>query len=100
MEQNVIDLLTVTGENVWNLTEEQVARLVFHIQSDAVAKADRPAYIRIINSAFDFRTVSASRRDLRNSLTMLGFQLFKEHETDRHVFGVCRKKRPGKSFYE
>ncbi len=63
-------------------------------------REERPPYIRMINAAFDFRTISGSRRDLRNSLSKLGFCFFKEHETDRQLFGVCKRPAPNKRFFD
>lgn len=99
MTQDIMHYEKLTEENVWNLSEEEAARLIFYIQSDAVPKEKRGAYIRIINSAFEFRTISATRRDLRNSLTKLGFKFFKESETSRMLFGIYKKTAAHKSFY-
>ncbi len=100
MQQDIIDYKSLTAENVWNLTEEEAAKLVFYIQSDAVPREERTPYIRIISLAFEFRTITASRRDLKNSLTMLGFKFFKEDESSRKLFGIYKKPAPGKSFYD
>ena len=53
MAQDIMHYEELTEENVWNLSEEEAAQLIFHIQSDAVPKEKRGPYIRIINSAFE-----------------------------------------------
>lgn len=99
MAQDIMHYEELTEENVWNLSEEEAAQLIFHIQSDAVPKEKRGPYIRIINSAFEFRTISATRRDLRSSLTKLGFKFFKKSDTSRQLFGIYKKTSARKSFY-
>jgi len=88
-----MELLTnLTEENVWNLSEEDVFSMMETIQTD-VKKEERPKYTRIIGQAFDFRSISPKRRDLRMDLIKFGYKFFQSDYNKSYLTGIYKRKK-------
>ena len=100
MEQIDINIKSLTLENVWNLSEDEVFHMVQKIQ-EYLPKEERSQYMKIIDTAFEFRSISAKRRDMKQSLTLLGFKFFKpENDNNSNIItGIFKRKSPNTSFY-
>ncbi|BDX38859.1 hypothetical protein CYCD_22140 [Tenuifilaceae bacterium CYCD] len=99
MEQPIIEPKELTPENVWNLSEEDAFNFMQHIQTN-VSKEERMHYMKIIESAFEFRTISVKRRDMKQSMELLGFKFFKSNgDTSNVITGVFKRKSKNTSFY-
>ncbi len=95
MIQSVVDLMELTQENVWDLTEEDVFSLVKTVQTD-VEKEKRSHYMKIIGSAFEFRTISSKRRDLKKNFEVYGYKFFPAGDNPNMLTGIYKRKRTGK----
>ncbi|MDR1897162.1 MAG: hypothetical protein LBR10_10270 [Prevotellaceae bacterium] len=93
-----IEIRDLSFENVWNLTEEEVFLLVGKIMTEFENREERNHYIKIIDSAFEFRTVSSSQRNLIGGLSSLGFQFFKVEDT-KILRGICKRKKSSRSIF-
>ncbi|MDP4187909.1 MAG: hypothetical protein Q8907_12160 [Bacteroidota bacterium] len=98
MEQQIIDFKNLTQENVWDLSEEEAFTLIQKLQND-IGKEERSPYLKIIDTAFEFRSISSKRRDIKQSLTLLGFKFFKADDKLNMLTGIFKRKSPHKSFY-
>jgi hypothetical protein len=95
MQQTEIQRLSL--ENVWELTEEDVFRIVLQLQTE-YEKDMRNHYVKIINTAFEFRRISKTQRALASSLAMCGFRFFPLEE-NRMLQGICKRKAPAQSVF-
>jgi hypothetical protein len=77
MEQSSIAIKDLTFDNVWNLTEEDAFHLVEQIMVEFETRDERNHFTKIIDSAFEFRTVSSTRRILIDSISKEGYKFFK-----------------------
>ncbi|NMC58119.1 MAG: hypothetical protein GYA51_01795 [Candidatus Methanofastidiosa archaeon] len=85
-------------DNVWDLSEEDAFNAIQFIQNN-VSQEERSQYMKIIDAAFEFRSISSKRRDIRQSLTLLGFKFFKvDDNAGSMLTGVFKRKGRNKSF--
>lgn len=91
MEQ-LLSLENLTEENVWNLSEEEAFTIVETLQAD-IPKEERPKYSRILEKAFEFRSISPRRRDLRQDLTHYGYKFFQGEGNKTYLTGICKRKK-------
>jgi len=95
-----MNIENLTLENVWDLSEEDVFNMLQYIQVN-LPKEEQLPFIKIIDTAFEFRSISSKRRDMRQSLALLGFKFFKpvNDNSSTMITGVYKRKSPNKSFY-
>lgn len=100
MEQIDVNIEVLNRENVWNLSEEDVFHMMQYMQNN-LPKEEYSKYMKIIEIAFDFRSISPKRRDMKQSLTLLGFKFFKlgNDNNSTIITGIFKRKSPNKSFY-
>ena len=100
MQQQIIEPKELTLQNVWDLSEEDAFILTQYIQTK-INKEDRLPFIKIIDTAFEFRSISSKRRDMKQSLSLLGFKFFKpENDNNSNIItGVYKRRSPNKRFY-
>ncbi|HNW51162.1 MAG TPA: hypothetical protein PKH79_08775 [Prolixibacteraceae bacterium] len=100
MLQQIIDPKELTVQNVWNLSEEDAFNMVQTLQTE-YSKEDRSPYLKVIDSAFEFRTISSKRRDMKQSLSLLGFKFFKPQDNSGStmITGVFKRRSLNTSFY-
>jgi len=89
-KKTVLDSLT--KENIWDFSEEQIFELVRFIQTE-IPKEERVPYIHIIDTAFKFRTISSGRRDLKQDLMLSGYVFFKTDDKSKMMTGVLKNKK-------
>jgi hypothetical protein len=88
-----MEIKELTAENVWNLSEEEAFHLTEKIMKEVENKEEKNAYIKIISLAFDYHTVSKSKKAFIESLIMIGFQFF-AIEGEKTIFrGICKRKK-------
>jgi|GEM_PF-1569164 len=99
MKQLEINIKNLTLENVWKLSEEEVFNMLQYMQEN-LPKENRSQYMKIIDTAFEFRSISSKRRDMKQSLTLLGFKFFKleSDSSSTIITGIYKRKSPNKSF--
>jgi hypothetical protein len=90
MLQEKSELMDLTAETVWDFTEEDVFHLLEQL-SVVLDKNEKSHYMKIIDSAFDFRTVSKKQRMLIESLSKYGFKFFPV-ESSSSLRGICKRK--------
>ncbi|MDL2213477.1 hypothetical protein LJC72_01320 [Bacteroides sp. OttesenSCG-928-D19] len=90
MGSKVVELCEVTQENVHNFTEEEISLLLNKLVSD-LPREQRAPYVQIINTAFDFRSISAKSNGLKKDLEMYGYKFFPIPANKKLVMGVRRK---------
>jgi len=99
MEQSIIDIKTLSEEDIWKLTEEDVFNLVETLKT-CMKKEESMPYFKLIDSAFEFRTISARRRDLKQDLSKAGFKFFKrEVNHSNQLVGIYKRTSANKTFY-
>ncbi|MGE0076688.1 MAG: hypothetical protein AB7S48_02410 [Bacteroidales bacterium] len=98
MEQKLTNLDELTPANVWDISEEEAFELM-QLILNGVEKEKKSQLLKIIESAFEFRTISTKRRDLKQSLILLGFKFFKPNDNSNMITGIFKKKSLNKSFY-
>lgn len=91
MEQQ--DLKQLTPENVWDLDEEQIFALVTMLENEPVAIVQRRKYYKIIDTAFDFRTISKTRHDKQKELAEYGFKFFRTGDSSPILTGIYKRKK-------
>ncbi|MDR1102512.1 MAG: hypothetical protein LBL42_02025 [Tannerella sp.] len=94
-----MELKELTASNVWDLTEEEAFRLTERIMTEMESREERNAKIKMISSAFDFRTVSRSKKAFIQSLSMLGFQFFAVENEKTILRGLCKRKKSSQSVF-
>jgi hypothetical protein len=94
-----MEIKELTAENVWNLSEEEVFHLTEKIMKEVENKEERNTYIKIISLAFDYRTVSKSKKAFIGSLTMIGFQFFAIESEKTILRGICKRKKSSQSVF-
>lgn len=87
----------LTPVNVWDLTEEGAFRLTEKIMTEIAEKEERNSYIKIISAAFEFRTVSKSKKALIRSLELLGYQFFSVENEKTILRGICKRRKSARS---
>jgi hypothetical protein len=92
-----MEIKNLSDENVWGLTEEEAFHFVEQIKSEIENAEERNRYVKIIASAFEFRTVSSAQRALTGSLSKLGFQFFTVDK--RTLRGICKRKNTTQSVF-
>jgi hypothetical protein len=97
MLQEKNKLMNLTLETVWELTEEEVFHLIQGLSAE-LDKSERNRYTKIIDSAFDFRTVSKKQRVLISSLSKYGFKFFPVENTAT-LRGICKRKMKTRSVF-
>ncbi|MDR0660240.1 MAG: hypothetical protein LBG19_05450 [Prevotellaceae bacterium] len=55
--------------------------------------------MKIIDEAFEFRTISKKRSDLKRGLSIHGFKFFTFDEKTNMLTGICKRKHANKSVY-
>lgn len=78
----------LTIEKVRDLSEEEVFELMKRSETE-VSKEERSTFLRLISLAFEFRSISPRRRDLRSDLEKYGYKFFKPE--DRNILTGIRK---------
>lgn len=91
-----MEVKNLSSENVWDLSEEQAFHVFQEIQNES-EKERRSQYLKIIDTAFELRSLSRSRRDLKEGLSKHGFKFFKVDEKSSILIGVCKRRAPGHS---
>jgi hypothetical protein len=91
MEKEIISLEELTLEKVLKLSEEDVSKLLSKIVSD-LPKEKRPGYVNIINTAFEFRSISSKSRSLKGDLSLYGFKFFSIPYNKKLIMGVKRRR--------
>jgi hypothetical protein len=97
MNKDIIEIQSLTFENVWNLSEEEVFHLLEQLR-EIPEKEIRNDYMKIIDSAFEFRSITRSRRDLKEGLSMHGFKFFDNRGTKIQT-GICKRKTPRRTVF-
>lgn len=92
MQQMEMSLKNLTEENVWNLSEEEVFNLIETLQS-SVAKESSARYTQLIGKAFDFRSISSRRKDLKLDLIKYGFKFFPAGHGNNSLLGIYKKQK-------
>lgn len=92
MVEMIERLKNTTKDNIWDLTEEEVFQLVMFIQKE-VKKEEQIQYMKIIEPAFKFRTISSRNRALKQDLTYIGYKFFKNKEQKGMLTGVYKNIR-------
>ncbi len=90
MKKVVMSLDELTPETVSKLSEEDVSGLLNKITSD-LPKERRSEYVNIINTAFEFRSISAKSRSLKGDLAIYGFKFFPIPFNDKVLMGIKGK---------
>jgi len=88
MSELTLDELTL--DNVSNLSEEKVSTIM-SVDINKLAKEKRSQISNLICTAFDFRTISARNRTLKNDLGMFGFHFYPIPDNKHYLLGVKRK---------
>lgn len=92
MESKNITLDELTSKNVNDLTEENVFYLLNTLICE-FPREERPQYVNIISTAFDFRSIGSGNRTLKNDLEMSGYKFFQIPYNKKLIMGVKRKKK-------
>ena len=92
MEKRIISLEELTLEKVLKLSEEDVSKLLSKIVSD-LPKEKRSGYVNIINTAFEFRSISSKSRSLKGDLSLYGFKFFSIPYNNKLIMGVKRRRQ-------
>jgi len=92
MEKEIISLEELTPEKVLKLSEEDVSKLLSKIVSD-LPKEKRSGYVNIINTAFEFRSISSKSRSLKGDLSLYGFKFFSIPYNNKLIMGVKRRRQ-------
>lgn len=85
-----VTLEELTAENVLGLTEEEVSNLLYK-EINELPKEKRSYYVNLINTAFEFRSISAKNRGLKGDLSMFGFRFFTIPNDSKYIMGIRRK---------
>jgi len=88
--QKIIDELTI--DNVGTLTEAQVAEVMCRIEKEQ-DKEKRLPFVKIIETAFEFRTISARSRNLKADLAFFGYKFFPVEYNKVLLRGIRKKTR-------
>jgi hypothetical protein len=88
--ENKIVLEKLTQENVLELSEEDVSGLLIKTIID-LPKDKRSYYVKIINTAFEFRSISSKNRNLKGDLTIFGYKFFPIPNNKSLIMGIKRK---------
>ncbi|MDR3194539.1 MAG: hypothetical protein LBT76_04520 [Tannerella sp.] len=94
---NQIEIENLSLENVWELTEEDAFRIALQLQTK-YEKDMRNRYVKIINTAFEFRRISKTQRTLADNLAKYGFKFFPLEDV-RTLQGICKRKAPARSVF-
>jgi hypothetical protein len=94
-----MEIKELTAENVWSLTEEEAFRMTEKIMKEVGSKEERNVFIKIISQAFDFRTVSKSKKALIQSLSLIGFLFFPVEDEKTILRGICKRKKNSQSVF-
>jgi hypothetical protein len=94
-----MEINELTATTVWQLTEEEAFRLTEKIMTEIASKDEQNAKIKIIASAFDFRTVSKSKKAMVQNLSMLGFKFFTVEGEKTILRGLCKRKSSKQSVF-
>ncbi|HBL75123.1 MAG: hypothetical protein A2W90_15180 [Bacteroidetes bacterium GWF2_42_66] len=86
--QKIIEELTI--ENVGTLTEAQIDKVMCRIEQES-DKEKRSQFMKIIETAFEFRTISAKSRDLKADLAFFGYRFFPVKNNKFFIRGIRRK---------
>ena len=76
--------------DIENLTEDQVAEIIRRIEKEP-DKAKRSQAMKIINSSFEIRTISAKNRNLKADLAFFGYKFFPTDQSKTFLRGIRRK---------
>lgn len=57
-----------------------------------MSKEEQSSYMKIIGNAFEFRTISSKRRDLKQDLTFLGYKFFPVENNKSLLMGIYKRK--------
>lgn len=88
--KTLLSLDDLTVETVRELSEEDVFVLLTK-EISGLDKEKRSGYMKIISSAFDFRSISSKNRSLKADLGIFGFKFFENPKDAKYVMGVKRK---------
>lgn len=86
--QTIIEDLTL--DNVGTLTETQVSEIANTIEKEP-EKERRSQLMKILETAFEFRTISTKNRNLKADLSFMGYQFFPVEQSKVYVRGIRKK---------
>jgi len=89
MENQIIPK-DLTKENVETLTEEQAAEVISDIEKEQ-DKVKRSQLMKIVETTFELRTISAKNRNFKADLAFFGFKFFPLEDNKFYVRGIRRK---------
>ncbi|MDR1372313.1 MAG: hypothetical protein LBJ17_04195 [Dysgonamonadaceae bacterium] len=93
----MMEIKELTDKNVWQLTEDEAFVLTEKIMKEVENKEERNALVKIISSAFEFRTVGKSKKAMIHSFTLLGFKFFAVEGEKTILRGLCKRKNANQS---
>ncbi|MDR1743039.1 MAG: hypothetical protein LBR48_04370 [Dysgonamonadaceae bacterium] len=94
-----MEINELTATTVWQLSEEDAFLLTGKIMNEIENKEERNNLIKIISLAFDFRTVSKSKKAMIQSLSLLGFKFFAVENEKALLRGLCKRKNAKQSVF-
>jgi hypothetical protein len=86
--QTIIEDLTL--DNVGTLTETQVSEIANTIEKEP-EKEKRSQLMKILETAFEFRTISAKNRNLKADLSFMGYRFFPVEQNKVFLRGIRKK---------
>jgi hypothetical protein len=89
-----IALEELSSENVRNLTEENVAKMLNRLISD-YPKEKRSQYVTILGSMFDFRSISSNKPELKRVMMNSGYKFFPIPYNKKLIMAIKNKKNRG-----
>jgi transcriptional regulator CtsR len=94
-----MEINELTATTVWQLSEEDAFMLIDKIMKEVTDKDEKNALTKIISQAFDFRTVSKSKKAMIQSLSLLGFKFFSLENEKNILRGLCKRKNAQQSVF-
>ncbi len=88
--ENQIVVNDLTIETVKELTESQIAKVLYSLDLQ-INKENRLQYMKIIDTAFEVRSVSAKSKDRQKDLEFFGYKFFPIQNNRNYVRGIRKK---------
>lgn len=80
----------ITEQNIDNLTEEDAFDLIYTVINPLPAER-RNVYVSLLKAKFDFRTIQAYKRTLKNDMILYGYKFFEHPNKECLIMGIKRK---------
>jgi hypothetical protein len=88
--ENQIIIEALALADVENLREDQVAEIIGRIEKEP-DRAKRSQAMKIIDLAFEIRTISAKNRNLKADLAFFGYKFFPTDQSKIFLRGIRKK---------